>query len=265
MHVSELRHPDDAEHSMAGRRRLAEGVPTVRMENRFRHKDGSWRWLAWTLTVENGVIYLIGRHVTAEKLAAEALRESERQFRLFSEAATDHALIRLDARGVVSGWNAGAQRIEGYAEPEIVGHHFSRFYTAADRAAGAPERALATAATSGTYEHDGWRVRKNGSLYLAAVVIDAIRDEDGKLIGFANIMRDVTERHEARAKLQRAQEQLAQSQKMEALGQLTGGIAHDFNNMLMVVSGNAQILKERLSDAKRPALGRSDRACGGAR
>ncbi len=250
MHVSELRHPDDAAHSMAGRRRLAEGVPTVRLENRFRHKDGSWRWLAWTLTVENEVIYLIGRHITAEKLAAEALRESERQFRLFSEAATDHALIRLDARGVVSGWNAGAQRIEGYAEAEIVGHHFSRFYTAADRAAGAPERALATAATSGTYEHDGWRVRKNGSLFLAAVVIDAIRDEEGKLIGFANIMRDVTERHEARAKLQRAQDQLAQSQKMEALGQLTGGIAHDFNNMLMVVSGNAQILKERLSDAR---------------
>ncbi|MGC1889595.1 MAG: PAS domain S-box protein, partial [Stellaceae bacterium] len=221
MHVSELRHPDDAAHSVAGRRRLAEGVPTVRMENRFRHKDGSWRWIAWTMTAENGLIYLIGRHITTEKLAAEALRESERQFRLFTEAATDHALIRLDARGVVSGWNAGAQRIEGYAEPEIVGHHFSRFYTAVDRAAGAPERALAAAATSGTYEHDGWRVRKNGSLFLAAVVIAAIRDEEGKLIGFANIMRDVTERHEARAKLQRAQEQLAQSQKMEALGQLT--------------------------------------------
>jgi PAS domain S-box-containing protein len=250
MHVSELRHPADAEHSMAGRRRLAEGVPTVRMENRFRHKDGSWRWLAWTLTADDGLIYLIGRHVTAEKLAMEALRESERQFRLFTEAATDHALIRLDASGVVSGWNAGAQRIEGYAEPEIVGQHFSRFYTAADRAAGAPERALAAAAASGSYEHDGWRVRRNGSLFLAAVVIDAIRDEEGKLIGFANIMRDVTERHEARAKLQRAQEQLAQSQKMEALGQLTGGVAHDFNNMLTVVSGNAQLLKQRLHDRK---------------
>jgi PAS domain S-box-containing protein len=250
MHVSELRHPDDAEHSAAGRRRLAEGVPTVRMENRFRHKDGSWRWLAWTLTVENGLIYLIGRHITAEKLAAEALRESERQFRLFTEAATDHALIRLDARGVVSGWNAGAQRIEGYAGPEIVGHHFSCFYTAADRAAGTPERALAAAATAGAYEHDGWRVRKDGSSFFAAVVIDAIRDEEGKLIGFANIMRDITERYEARAKLQRAQEQLAQSQKMEALGQLTGSIAHDFNNMLMVVSGNAQLLKDRLRDAR---------------
>jgi PAS domain S-box-containing protein len=196
------------------------------------------------------LIYLIGRHVTAEKMAAEALRESERQFRLFTEAATDHALIRLDARGVVSGWNAGAQRIEGYAEGEIVGQHFSRFYTAADRAAGAPERALAVAAASGSYEHDGWRVRKNGSLFLAAVVIDAIRDEEGKLIGFANIMRDITERHEARAKLQRAQKQLADSQKMEALGQLTGGIAHDFNNLLMVVSGNAQMLKHRLRDPK---------------
>ncbi|MBO0736996.1 MAG: PAS domain S-box protein [Alphaproteobacteria bacterium] len=248
MHVSELRHPDDAEHSLAGRRRLAEGVPTVRLENRFRHKDGSWRWLAWTLTAENGLIYVIGRDVTAEKLAAEALRESERQFRLFAEAATDHALIRLDAHGVVSGWNAGAQRIKGYTEAEIVGQHFSRFYTAADRAAGAPERALAMTAAAGSYEQDGWRVRKDGSAFLAAVVIDAIRDEEGELIGFAKIVRDVTERHEARVKLQRAQEQLAQSQKMEALGQLTGGIAHDFNNMLMVVSGNAQMLKRRLHE-----------------
>jgi PAS domain S-box-containing protein len=250
MHVSELRHPDDAAHSMAARRRLAEGFPTVRMENRFRHKDGSWRWIAWTLSAENGLIYLIGRHVTAEKMAAEALRESERQFRLFTEAATDHALIRLDPAGVVSGWNAGAQRITGYVEREIIGEHFSRFYTAADRAAGAPEHALAMAAAAGAYEHDGWRVRKNGSLFLAAVMIDAIRDEGGKLVGFANIMRDVTERHEARAKLQRAQEQLAESQKMEALGQLTGGIAHDFNNMIMVVSGNAQLLKQRLRDPR---------------
>jgi PAS domain S-box-containing protein len=248
MHVSELRHPDDAAHSMAGRQRLAEGIPTVRMENRFRHKDGSWRWIAWTLTAKNGLIYLIGRHITAEKLAAEALHESERQFRLFTEAASDHALIRLDARGVVSGWNAGAQRIEGYTEREIVGQHFACFYTAADRVAGAPEHALAMAAAAGAYEQDGRRVRKDGSVFLAAVVIDAIRDEEGKLIGFANIMRDVTERHEAREKLRRAQLQLAESQKMEALGQLTGGIAHDFNNMLMVVSGNAQILKRRLQE-----------------
>jgi PAS domain S-box-containing protein len=248
MHVEELRHPDDAPAATAGRRLLAEGVPTVRMENRFRHKDGSWRWLYWTLTAENGVIYVIGRHVTTEKLAAEALRESERQFRLFAGAVTDYALIRLDALGFVSGWNAGAQRIKGYAEDEIVGRHFSCFYTAADRAAGVPERALATAQVSGTYTTEGWRVRKDGSLLFASVVIHAIRDEESQLVGFAKITRDISERRDAEAKLRQVETQLAQSQKMEALGQLTGGIAHDFNNMIMVVSGNAQLLRSRISD-----------------
>jgi PAS domain S-box-containing protein len=250
LHVSELRHPDDAARSTAGRRRLAEGVPTVRIENRFRHKDGSWRWISWTMTAEQGLIYLIGRHVTAEKVAAEALRESERQFRLFSEAVTDYSLIRLDAHGVVASWNAGAQRINGYTEDQIVGRHFSCFYTTADRAARVPQRVLTAAAQSGTDAAEGWRVRKDGSLYLASVVIDAVRDEDGNLIGFAKVTRDITERREAEARLQRAQEQLAQSQKMEALGQLTGGIAHDFNNMLMVVSGNAQLLRSRLHDVR---------------
>jgi PAS domain S-box-containing protein len=250
MHVSELRHPDDATHSMAGRRRLAAGTTTVRMENRFRHKDGSWRWIYWTMTVANGAIYVIGRHTTTEKMALEALRESERQFRLFTEAVTDYALIRLDAEGRVAGWNAGAQRIKGYAEHEIVGRHFSTFYTAEDCAAGLPGQALASAVASGTCNLEGWRVRKGGSLFFASVVIHAIRDENGTLIGFANITRDITERREAEAKLRRAQEQLAQTQTMEALGQLTGGIAHDFNNMIMVVSGNAHILKERVGDPR---------------
>ncbi len=250
MHVSELRHPDDAAHSMAGRRQLAEGMPTVRMENRFRHKDGSWRWLSWTLAADNGIIHIIGRHVTNDKLGLEALRESERQFRLFTEAVTDYALVRLDPNGIVAGWNAGAQRIKGYAEHEIVGKHFSSFYTVADQAAGIPDKVLATATQSGTCMAEGWRVRKDGSLFFASVVIDAIRDEDGTLIGFAKITRDITERREAEAKLRRAQDQLAQAQTMEALGQLTGGIAHDFNNMIMVVSGNAHLLKERVGDAR---------------
>jgi PAS domain S-box-containing protein len=249
MHVSELRHPDDAPFAIAGRRRLADGVPTVRLENRFRHKDGSWRWLYWTLTAENGLIYVIGRHITTEKLAAEALRESERQLRLFTDAVTDYALIRLNPQGLVSGWNPGAQRIKGYAEDEIVGRHFSCFYTLADRTAGAPEKALTTARLSGALTTEGWRVRKDGSLLFASVVMHAIRDEEGKLVGFAKITRDISERRAAERKLRLAEEQLAQSQKMEALGQLTGGIAHDFNNMIMVVSGNAQLLKLRLADA----------------
>jgi PAS domain S-box-containing protein len=250
MHVSELRHPDDGAAALAARTRLAEGVTTVRLENRFRHQDGSWRWIAWTMTVEEDLIYLIGRHITAEKEAAETLRESERQFRLLVAGATDYALFRLDPDGVVMSWNDGAQRITGYARDEIVGQPISRLYTEADRAAGLPQRGLNIARNTGTYETEGWRVRKDGTSFYASVTMGAIRDEGGVLIGFAKITRDVTERREAQAALQRAQEQLAQSQKLEALGQLTGGVAHDFNNLLMVVGGNAEALRQRLVDAR---------------
>src|SRR5262249_18314116 len=106
------------------------------------------------------------------------------------------------------------------------------------------------AAYEGKYAFEGWRVRKDKSKFWASVVIEAIRDEAGTLAGFVHITRDVSERREAQVSLERAQEQLAQSQKMEALGQLTGSIAHDFNNLLMIVSGHAQLLRRRLSDPK---------------
>ena len=250
MHVSELRHPDDAPASEAQRKLLAQGVPTVRMENRFRHKDGSWRWLYWTLTADRGLIYVIGRHITAEKEAAEKLRDRESQIRLLVNAVTDYAIFQLDNEGIVSTWNAGAQRIKGYREDEIVGRHFSDFYTEEDRNAGVPARALAKAREEGRYEAEGWRVRKDGTRFWASVVVDSIYDDGGKLSGFAKITRDITERREAQLALQSTQEQLAQAQKMDALGQLTGGIAHDFNNVLMVVSGYTQYLKSRLTDAK---------------
>jgi PAS domain S-box-containing protein len=248
-HVSELRHPDDAPASVAQRERLANGVATVRMENRFRHKDGSWRWLSWTLTAEKGRIYVIGRHITAEKDAAERLRESEGQFRLLVDAVTDYALFKLTPDGYVSSWNSGAQRIKGYRAEEIIGQHFSRFYTPEDQRAAIPSEALRTAAAEGRYEIEGWRVRKDGTRFWANVVIDAIRENDS-LAGFVKITRDITERRESQIALQRTQEQLAQAQKMDALGQLTGGIAHDFNNMLMVVGRYTQFLKGRLVDAK---------------
>ena len=248
MHVSELRHPDDAPAAIAGRARLAQGVPTVRMQNRFRHKDGSWRWLAWTVTADEGRIYVAGRHITNEKWATEALRESERQFGLLVAGVTDYALIMLDPKGKVVSWNAGAERIKGYAADEIVGRHFSHFYTEEDRADGKPERALAIADNAGRFEAEAWRRRKDGTRFWANVVIDAIRDEQGRLIGFAKITRDISERREAQAAIERAQQQLAQAQKMEALGQLTGGVAHDFNNLLMIVNGQAQALLQRLSD-----------------
>jgi PAS domain S-box-containing protein len=250
MHVSDLRHPDDAPDSLAQRERLARGVPTVRMENRFRHKDGSWRWIYWTLTADRGLIYVIGRHITADKKAAEKLRDRERQIRILVNAVTDYAIFQLDPNGIISTWNLGAERIKGYREDEIVGQHFSRFYMPEDQRDGLPAKALATARREGRREMEGWRVRKDGTRFWASVVIEAIHDEAGELTGFAKITRDITERRDNQLALQETQEQLAQAQKMDALGQLTGGIAHDFNNVLMVVSGYTQYLKRRVVDVK---------------
>jgi PAS domain S-box-containing protein len=177
------------------------------------------------------------------------LFESERSFRLLVEGVADYALYMLDPEGVVTSWNIGGQRIKGYLPREIVGQHFSRFYTPADQANGKPARALGIAREHGRYEEEGWRVRKDGSFFWASIVIDAIK-EDGRLIGFAKITRDITERREAQLKLERMQKQLAESQKLDALGQLTGGVAHDFNNLLMVVGGSAQVLKKYAGDEK---------------
>jgi PAS domain S-box-containing protein len=190
----------------------------------------------------------VTRDVTERRAAQEALRESERQFRLLVAGVTDYALYMLDPNGVVTSWNAGAKRIKGYEGEEIIGHHFSRFYTDGDRAAGLPARALNTALQDGRFEAEGWRVRKSGTLFWANVVIDPIRDEAGTLIGFAKITRDITERREAQKALEASQAQRAHAQKMDALGQLTGGVAHDFNNLLMVVSGQVRTLRKRLSE-----------------
>ena len=180
---------------------------------------------------------------------AQDLFESERIFRLLVEGVADYAIYMLDPTGIVTNWNIGGQRIKGYLPEEIVGQHFSRFYTPADQANGRPARALKIAEEQGRYEEEGWRVRKDGSFFWASIVIDPIR-EDGRLIGFAKITRDITERREASLKLERMQKQLAESQKLDALGQLTGGVAHDFNNLLMVIGGSAQILKKYADDEK---------------
>jgi PAS domain S-box-containing protein len=180
---------------------------------------------------------------------AQDLFESERSFRLLVEGVADYALYMLDPDGIVTSWNIGGQRIKGYLPHEIVGQHFSRFYTPADQANGRPARALKIAREQGRYDEEGWRVRKDGSFFWASIVIDAIK-EDGRLIGFAKITRDITERREATLKLERMQKQLAESQKLDALGQLTGGVAHDFNNLLMVIGGSAQVLKKYADDEK---------------
>jgi PAS domain S-box-containing protein len=175
------------------------------------------------------------------------LFESERSFRLLVEGVADYALYMIDPTGVVTSWNVGGQRIKGYSPAEIIGQHFSRFYTETDRANGKPARALKIAREHGRYEEEGWRVRKDGTFFWASVVIDPLY-EDGRLIGFAKITRDITERRETQLKLEQMQRQLAESQKLDALGQLTGGVAHDFNNLLMIISGSVHTLKKSIGD-----------------
>jgi PAS domain S-box-containing protein len=190
----------------------------------------------------------ITRDLTERKAREEELRQSQEQFRLLVQGVTDYAIYMLDCDGRVTNWNIGAQRIKGYLPYEIVGSHFSRFYTEEDRAAGLPETALETVRREGRFEKEGWRVRKDGSRFWAHVIIDTVRDDDGELVGFAKITRDITELREAQQQLETAREILLQSQKMEAIGQLTGGVAHDFNNLLMAVLGSLDLMRKRLPD-----------------
>ena len=224
-------------------------------------KDGGRFWAQAALeTISDDAGEVIGfvntlRDITERQAAQEALLESERQFRVLVEGVTDVALIMLDPNGVITNWNPGAERIKGYTADEIIGQHFSKFYTDTDRRAGVPVQALNRAMAEGKYESESWRVRKDGTMFWASVLIDPIRDPQGRLLGFAKITRDITDRRQAQLELQRTQEQLVQAQKMEALGQLTGGVAHDFNNLLMVVSGHADLLQRRTAD--HPQLGKS--------
>jgi PAS domain S-box-containing protein len=189
----------------------------------------------------------VTRDLTERKEAQLALADSEEQFRRLVLNVVDYAIYMLSPSGHVTSWNLGAERIKGYGAEEIVGQHFSRFYPEEDRGRGAPERSLEIARTDGQYHAEGWRVRKDGSRFWASVVIDAIRNESGELIGFAKITRDITERMEQQQRLEQAREELFQAQKVEAIGQLTGGVAHDFNNLLMVVLGSLDVLGRRVA------------------
>ena len=249
-------HPDDrqqVEDSIDGA--LRTGKP-FRHEERIVRPDGGVRYLqslGEAIRDETGApVRMLGvcLDVTDRIKSERALRQSEQSYRLLLRSVRDYAIYMLDPQGRVLSWNEGAARVKGYEPEEVLGYNYELFFTEEDRAAGEPARALELAAREGQYESQGWRVRRDSSRYYVNSVIDAIRTEAGDLVGFAKVTRDITEQREAQVALEKTREQLAQAQKMEAIGQLTGGIAHDFNNLLMIVSGYAQILQGRLKEAK---------------
>ena len=235
----------------------ARALATAQGEGKFEsegwriRKDGTRFWAHVVIDPVRGQDgELIGfakitRDLTERKAAEADLVRSREQFRLLVQSVTDYAIYMLDPAGNVASWNVGAQRIKGYSAGEIVGQNFSRFYTEEDRKAGLPQQALATAAREGRFEKEGFRVRKDGTAFLAHVVIDPIRADSGEILGYAKITRDITERQLAQQQLEEAREALFQSQKMDAVGQLTGGVAHDFNNLLMAVMGSLEMAKKR--------------------
>lgn len=183
-----------------------------------------------------------------------ALDDETRQFALLLRSVTDYAIYMLDPQGYICSWNPGGERIKGYRAEDIIGQHFSRFYTPEDVAHGLPAHGLEVARREGKFEAEGWRVRKDGTRFHASVVIDPIW-QDGQLMGFAKITRDITERYESQQRLQVTQKALAQSQKMEAIGKLTLGLAHDFNNLLTVIINSLDLISTRPSaDARTQEL-----------
>ncbi|MFC7513420.1 PAS domain S-box protein [Herbaspirillum sp. GCM10030257] len=248
-HFSRFYTPEDQQTGLP-----AKALATALREGKFEaegwrvRKDGTQ---FWTSVVIDPIYDTSGQHIgfakvtrdiTERRQAQEALRESEQRFRMLVQGVTDYAIYMLSPTGEVTNWNAGAERIKGYSADEVIGTSFSRFHTPEDQAAGLPAAALATAAREGRFEREGWRMRKDGTRFWAHVILDAIYNDDGSLAGFAKITRDITEKKNAAEALERANTALFQSQKMEAIGQLTGGIAHDFNNLLSVISSGLEVL-----------------------
>ncbi|OQR29879.1 hybrid sensor histidine kinase/response regulator [Pseudomonas sp. T] len=216
------------------------------------HRDGSSFWAHVVIDAIRDVsgellgFAKITRDRTEQHETEQALRRSEQHFRLLVNGVTDYALYMLDPEGNVTSWNSGAERIKGYHPEEIIGRRFECFYCDEDRQGGVPETSLSTALAEGRYEEERLQMRKDGSRFWANIVIDPVFDDAGKLLGFAKITRDITDKRRVQEELERARDELIQSQKMESLGQLTGGVAHDFNNLLTVILGGLQLLERQL-------------------
>jgi PAS domain S-box-containing protein len=250
-----------------GHRIAYQRTPTVRsmgthLDIRFRRRDGSEFpadiALSPVTTDEGPLVVAAVRDITERKRAEEELLQAQEGFRLVVEGVRDYAILLLDGDGFVRTWSPGAARLKGYEPDEIVGRHFSVFYPDEDVEAGKPARELAVAAEVGRYEEEGWRVRKDGSRFWADAVITAVRDQAGRLLGFAKITRDVTERKREddrlRAVLEMAQATLEGRDEQELLrliAERTRALVESALGMVLLLDAGEETLTIAAADGPR--------------
>lgn len=257
-HFSIFYPPEDVAAGKPGRLldvALAEGQ--VEDEGWRIRKDGTRFWADVLITVlrhDDGELVgfaKVTRDLTQQREAAETVRRSEERFRLLVQNVKEYAIFMLDPTGHIMTWNEGAQRIKGYTASEIVGQHFSIFYPEVDVAARKPERELAIATDTGVYKEDGWRVRKDGSLFWASVVITAVHDARNRLRGFAKVTRDLTERQAAMERALADARRIAEEEAARAIAEQRNQDLRDLADRLRLSASELESRSREAEEANR--------------